>query len=32
LRWLWKYGYSKNQFKHQVVFKWLIATNYYNKR
>ncbi|MCC9982269.1 glycosyltransferase family 2 protein, partial [Streptococcus agalactiae] len=31
LRWLWKYGYSKNQFKHQVVFKWLIATNYYNK-
>ncbi|MCC9930144.1 glycosyltransferase family 2 protein, partial [Streptococcus agalactiae] len=27
LRWLWKYGYSKNQFKHQVVFKWLIATN-----
>ncbi|MCC9973113.1 glycosyltransferase family 2 protein, partial [Streptococcus agalactiae] len=29
LRWLWKYGYSKNQFKHQVVFKWLIATNYY---
>ncbi|MCC9855760.1 glycosyltransferase family 2 protein, partial [Streptococcus agalactiae] len=21
LRWLWKYGYSKNQFKHQVVFK-----------
>ncbi|MCC9845995.1 glycosyltransferase family 2 protein, partial [Streptococcus agalactiae] len=30
LRWLWKYGYSKNQFKHQVVFKWLIATNYYN--
>lgn len=32
LRWLWKYGYSKNKFKHQVVFKWLIATNYYNKR
>ncbi len=32
LRWLWKYGYSKNQFKHQVVLKWLIATNYYNKR
>ncbi|HGI3641858.1 TPA: glycosyltransferase family 2 protein [Streptococcus agalactiae] len=32
LRWLWKYGYRKNQFKHQVVFKWLIATNYYNKR
>ncbi|KAF1219960.1 glycosyltransferase family 2 protein [Streptococcus agalactiae] len=32
LRWLWKYGYSKNQFKHQVVFKWLIATNYYTKR
>ncbi|HFE0721003.1 TPA: glycosyltransferase family 2 protein [Streptococcus agalactiae] len=32
LRWLWKYGYSKNQFKHQVVFKWLIVTNYYNKR
>ncbi|HFV0213331.1 TPA: glycosyltransferase family 2 protein [Streptococcus agalactiae] len=32
LRWLWKYGYSKNQFKNQVVFKWLIATNYYNKR
>ncbi|HGA2623626.1 TPA: glycosyltransferase family 2 protein [Streptococcus agalactiae] len=32
LRWLCKYGYSKNQFKHQVVFKWLIATNYYNKR
>ena len=32
LRWLWKYGYSKNQFKHQVVFKWLIATNHYNKR
>lgn len=32
LRWLWKYGYSKNQFKHKVVFKWLIATNYYNKR
>lgn len=32
LRWLWKYGYSKNQFRHQVVFKWLIATNYYNKR
>ncbi|HEO0563340.1 TPA: glycosyltransferase family 2 protein [Streptococcus agalactiae] len=32
LRWLWKYGYGKNQFKHQVVFKWLIATNYYNKR
>ncbi|HFK9539488.1 TPA: glycosyltransferase family 2 protein [Streptococcus agalactiae] len=32
LRWLWKYGYSKNQFKHQVMFKWLIATNYYNKR
>lgn len=32
LRWLWKYGYSKNQFKHQVVFKWLISTNYYNKR
>ncbi|HFZ9582009.1 TPA: glycosyltransferase family 2 protein [Streptococcus agalactiae] len=32
LRWLWKYGYSKNQFKHQVVFKWLIATNYDNKR
>lgn len=32
LRWLWKYGYSKNQFKHQVVFKWLIATNYYSKR
>lgn len=32
LRWLWKYGYSKNRFKHQVVFKWLIATNYYNKR
>lgn len=32
LRGLWKYGYSKNQFKHQVVFKWLIATNYYNKR
>ncbi|HEO2030375.1 TPA: glycosyltransferase family 2 protein [Streptococcus agalactiae] len=32
LRWLWKYGYNKNQFKHQVVFKWLIATNYYNKR
>ena len=32
LRWLWKYGYSKNQFKHQVVFKWLIATSYYNKR
>ncbi|HGI3867684.1 TPA: glycosyltransferase family 2 protein [Streptococcus agalactiae] len=32
LRWLWKYGYSKNQFKHQVVFKWLITTNYYNKR
>ncbi|MFS5807456.1 glycosyltransferase family 2 protein [Streptococcus agalactiae] len=32
LRWLWKYGYSKNQFKHQVVFKWLIATNYYNKK
>lgn len=32
LRWLWKYGYSKNQFKHQIVFKWLIATNYYNKR
>ncbi|HEO2569448.1 TPA: glycosyltransferase family 2 protein [Streptococcus agalactiae] len=32
LRWLWKYGYSKNQFKHQVAFKWLIATNYYNKR
>lgn len=32
LRWLWKYGYSKNQLKHQVVFKWLIATNYYNKR
>ncbi|HEO3154121.1 TPA: glycosyltransferase family 2 protein [Streptococcus agalactiae] len=32
LKWLWKYGYSKNQFKHQVVFKWLIATNYYNKR
>ncbi|HEO6380456.1 TPA: glycosyltransferase family 2 protein [Streptococcus agalactiae] len=32
LRWICKYGYSKNQFKHQVVFKWLIATNYYNKR
>ncbi|MCD0009700.1 glycosyltransferase family 2 protein, partial [Streptococcus agalactiae] len=28
LRWLWKYGYSINHFTHQVVFKWLIATNY----
>lgn len=26
------YGYSKNQFKHKIVFKFLILTNWYNKR